>query len=226
EVERVAKEEHVTFVGLTKCSKDAPETAFNGDFIANSDDIDDFVDPQVQLVAGTAWLFADPRLDQTLDALFIDEAGQVALADALAVATAAKHVVLLGDPLQLAQVSQATHPGTSGASVLEHLLGSDATIPPDRGLFLEHTYRMHPDVSRFVSEVVYDDRLQSAPECARQRVDASSEPSPSGEEPALSERSESKGGPKGRTRGLTGTGRRFIPSEHQGNSQSSPEEAK
>jgi uncharacterized protein len=73
---------------------------------------------------------------------------------------------------------------------------------------------MHPDVSRFVSEVVYDDRLQSAPECARQRVDAPSEPSPSGER-----------GPKGRMRGLTGTGLRFIPIEHHGNSQSSPEEA-
>ena len=253
EVERVAKKEHVTFVGVKKCSKDAPETQFIGSFIANSDDIDDFVDPKVQLVAGTAWLFADPRLDQTLDALFIDEAGQVALADALAVATAAKHVVLLGDPLQLAQVSQATHPGTSGASVLEHLLGSDATIPPDRGLFLEHTYRMHPDVSRFVSEVVYDDRLQSAPECANQRVDAfgvrqlaaafepvaaardgaARVPSPAAAgEGAIatprepSPRARGEGGPQGRMRGaLTGTGLRFIPIEHQGNSQSSPEEA-
>ncbi|HEY8164058.1 MAG TPA: TM0106 family RecB-like putative nuclease, partial [Gemmatimonadaceae bacterium] len=230
DVERVVKREHVTFVGLKKCSKDAPETEFNGDFITNSDDIDAFVDPKVQLVAGTAWLFADPRLDQTLDALFIDEAGQVSLADALAVATAAKHVVLLGDPLQLAQVSQATHPGTSGASVLEHLLGSDATIPPDRGLFLEHTYRMHPDVSRFVSEVVYDDRLQSAPECANQRIAFGVRQLAAALEgggAAAREPSPAEAGEGGRRpgEGLTGTGLRFIPIEHQGNSQSSPEEA-
>jgi predicted RecB family nuclease len=194
EVERVAKERGVKFAGLKKCTEDKPETEYRGTFIASSDKIDDFLDPNVRLIAGTSWLFADARFDQTLDDLFIDEAGQVALANALAVALSACRVVLLGDPLQLAQVSQAVHPGTSGSSVLEHLLGTDATIPPDRGLFLEHTWRMHPDVCRFISEVVYDGRLESAPECANR--DTSS-----------------------------GTGLRFIAMEHEGNSQSSVEEA-
>jgi len=231
------------FVGLKKCTEDKPETEYRGKFIANSDKLDDFLDPSVQLIAGTSWLFADARFDQTLDYLFIDEAGQVALANALAVALSARRVVLLGDPLQLAQVSQAVHPGTSGSSVLEHLLGTDATIPPDRGLFLEHTWRMHPDVCRFISEVVYDGRLESAPECANRGIstgvrqlaaalegggaasvtasgDAARDPSP---------RERGEGGPKGRRRGsdegLSGTGLRFIAMEHEGNSQSSPEEA-
>ena len=43
--------------------------------------------------------------------LIVDEAGQLALADALAASTSAKNIVLLGDPLQLPQVAQAVHPG-------------------------------------------------------------------------------------------------------------------
>ncbi len=82
--------------------------------------------------------------------------------------TAARNVILLGDPLQLAQVSQGTHPPGTEASVLEHLLGEHATIPPDRGVFLERTRRMHPDVCRFISAVVYESRLEGIPELARQ----------------------------------------------------------
>jgi superfamily I DNA and/or RNA helicase len=122
----------------------------------------------VRLLAGTAWLFARPELDQELDYLFIDEAGQVSLADALAMGTSARTLVLLGDPVQLAQVSQGTHPGDSGASVLEHLLGDAQTIPEDRGLFLEHSYRMHPDVCRYISDAFYESRLEPAEGCERQ----------------------------------------------------------
>src|SRR6266508_3120726 len=76
-------------------------------------------------------------------------------------------LVLLGDAVQLAQVSQGTHPGGSGASVLEHLLGDAQTIPEDRGLFLERSFRMHPDVCRYISDAFYDSRLEAAEECAR-----------------------------------------------------------
>jgi uncharacterized protein len=196
EVERITAARGVHFRGLKKQGSD--DSVYHWPHITVSDAIDDFTDPGVQLVAGTAWLFADARLDQSIDTVFIDEAGQVALANALVIATAAQNIVLLGDPLQLAQVSQGVHPGGSGASVLEHLLGSEATIPPDRGIFLEHTYRMHPDVCRFVSDVVYDGRLQSAPQCANQRVDSP---------------------------GMSGTGLRLIALDHEGNSQSSPQEA-
>ena len=105
-----------------------------------------------------------------VDTLVIDEAGQVSLADALAMGTAARNLILLGDPSQLAQVSQGTHPDGVGASVLEHLLGDHLTVPEDCGIFLDRTRRMHPGVCRFVSEIVYDNRLVGLPELANQRT--------------------------------------------------------
>ena len=154
--------------GLKKCTDGNPESEYESDHIESEGKIAPFLDPEVRLVAGTAWLFARKELDQTLDYLFIDEAGQVSLADALAMGTAARNLILLGDPLQLAQVVQGIHPPGSGASVLTHLLGDERTIPEDRGLFLERTFRMHPDVSRFISEAFYEARLESADKCARQ----------------------------------------------------------
>src|SRR5207302_391054 len=100
EVEKVARDESVSFVGLKKCSADNPETKYDSAHITSCTAIDDFTNPDVQLIAGTAWLFADQRLDQTLAYVFIDEAGQVSVANALAIAGAAHNVVLLGDPLQ------------------------------------------------------------------------------------------------------------------------------
>src|SRR5439155_3693855 len=82
----------------------------------------------IQLLAGTSWLFAREEMQGKLDYLFVDEGGQVSLADALAMGQAARNLVLLGDPLQLAQVSQGVHPEGVGASVLEHLLGQAATV--------------------------------------------------------------------------------------------------
>jgi predicted RecB family nuclease len=201
EVEAVAHEKGLTFRGLKKSGTGA-DAKFTSKLavpmIEPCGDNGDCTDPTARLIAGTAWLFSDPDMDQSVDYLFIDEAGQVSLANALAVSTAARNVVLLGDPLQLAQVSQGTHPQKSGISVLEHLLGNDATVPPDRGIFLDHTWRMHPDVCSFVSQVVYDSRLHSAEECATQAVTI---------------------------KGVPQTGLLFLPVQHDGNSQSSPEEA-
>jgi uncharacterized protein len=92
----------------------------------------------------------------------------VALADALAMGTAARNLILLGDPQQLAQVSQGTHPEGTAASVLEHLLDGHPTVPPHLGIFLERTRRMHPGVCRFISDVIYEGRLDGLPEVARQ----------------------------------------------------------
>jgi uncharacterized protein len=200
EVERTAESEGVAFRGLKK-STDDPESEFDGDFISSSSDNRRFEHPDadVRLVAGTAWLFARGGLDGALDYLFIDEAGQVSLADALAMGTAARNIVLLGDPLQLAHVSQGVHPPGAAVSVLEHLLGEQATVPVDRGLFLARTRRLHPDICRFVSEVVYEGRLESSPGCERQRIEAAG--------------------------ALSGTGLRFVPVEHSGNAQRSTQEA-
>ena len=125
------------------------------------------------VLGGTTWVFANPALidGPAFDVLVIDEAGQMGLADALAAMSSARSVILLGDPLQLRQVSVATHPDGSGRSCLEHVLGGAATMPPERGVFLETTRRMHPTVTRFLSEHIYDGRLVSHPDCARRTVD-------------------------------------------------------
>jgi uncharacterized protein len=137
-------------------------------------------------------------MEQKLDYLFIDEAGQVSLADAVAMGTAARNLVLLGDPQQLPHVTQGIHPEGSGCSVLEHLLDGKATVAENRGLLLARSWRMHPDVCAFISDLAYDGRLVSAEGCGRQLVDSG---------------------------GLNGTGLRHIAVEHQGNAQQSLEEA-
>jgi predicted RecB family nuclease len=174
EVESLAHELNVDFRGLKKSG--AADTEFVSDhdqpLIDNAYDNASFPTPAgVDLMAGTTWLWSREQMRESLDYLIIDEAGQVSLADALAMATATSNLVLLGDPLQLAQVSRGGHPDGTGCSVLEHLLGDHATIPPDRGVFLDSTRRMHPAVSRFVSDAVYDGRLHSIPECAVQRIE-------------------------------------------------------
>jgi uncharacterized protein len=126
-------------------------------------------DEEFNLVAGTAWLFSNKAMKESpVDVLMIDEAGQLALADALAASQSAHNLILLGDPLQLPQVTQASHPGGGGLSVLEHVLGEETTMPPARGVFLRETRRMHPDVCRFISDQIYEGRLVSHPSCAIQ----------------------------------------------------------
>ena len=114
------------------------------------------------LAGGTAWLFARKELAGRFDYLFIDEAGQVSLADAIAVSQCAKNVVLLGDPSQLAQVSQGRHPLHVDDSVLQHLLGDNQTVPPHRGVFLDVSYRMQPEICGFISDAMYEHRLKPA----------------------------------------------------------------
>ena len=200
EVEAVARAENWWFRGVKKSREKVTHfvSRLPNPMIVSSDDTDECASPNVLLAAGTVWLFSDEAMDRTLDYLFIDEAGQVSLANALAASTAARNVVLLGDPLQLAQVSKGSHPDGAAASVLEHLLGMDATVRPERGVFLEETRRMHPGVCAFVSSVVYESRLRSAEECARQAVTVG---------------------------GTVENGLRYMPVEHEGNTQSSDEEA-
>jgi len=169
EVEAGARELGIRFTGVKKASSGHPDSFYESEFIDNVTDAAEVADrlSDVQLTAGTAWLFPHEDLDGRLDYLVIDEAGQMSLADTIAMGAAARNNILLGDPSQLAQVSQGTHPEGSGRSVLEHLLGDAATIPEDRGIFLERSYRMHPDVCKFISDVVYDGRLHSADTAAR-----------------------------------------------------------
>jgi len=154
---------------------------------------------QVNLAGGTAWLWSREEMAGTLDVLFVDEAGQMSLANALAISHAAPVLVLLGDPQQLDQPLKGTHPPGAERSALAHLLGEAQTMPPDRGLFLETTWRLHPDLCRFTSEVFYESRLQPEPHLVGQRMIAQSP--------------------------LDGTGLRLIPVAHAGNDTESVEEA-
>lgn len=124
----------------------------------------------IDVAGGTSWLWASAKSRGAVDVLFVDEAGQVALANVLATAGAASSIVLLGDPQQLDQPLQGSHPPGADRSALAHLLGSDATLPPDLGLFLEHTHRLHPAITTFTSRAFYNDRLESRPGLERQAV--------------------------------------------------------
>jgi predicted RecB family nuclease len=136
-----------------------------------NDMVDEAVGQQlVDVVAGTSFLFSRHELAGTFDLLVVDEAGQLSLANVAAVAGAATDLVLLGDPQQLAQVSKGSHPPGAGSSALEHVLDGQATIAPDRGVFLEASHRMHPEVCAYVSGIAYDDRLQPDPACAAQEI--------------------------------------------------------
>jgi len=160
-----------SFRGRYKHTKKNPDSEYrNSRFIESYDSNEEFYGDDYLLAGGTGWLFARPELARKFDYLFIDEAGQVALADALALSACAKNVVLLGDPSQLAQVGQGQQPLHAGDSVLEHLLGSEQTVAPDRGIFLDVSYRMQPDICAFISEAMYDDRLRAADSTREHRV--------------------------------------------------------
>lgn len=122
--------------------------------------LDGFRTGEARLAGGTAWLWARPELAGAVDVLVVDEAGQVSLANALAASPAAGSLILLGDPRQLEQPTQGVHPPGADASALGHAAGSALTLPGERGLFLDRTYRLHPDVCRFTSEVFYQSRLE------------------------------------------------------------------
>jgi predicted RecB family nuclease len=152
----------------------------------------------------TAWGFARDDMQGALDYLFVDEAGQVAVANLVGMSRSATNLVLEGDQMQLGQPVQGTHPGASGQSVLEYLLQEQATIPKELGIFLGITYRMHPEVNRFISEAIYESRLKTGPENHRQVVHV-----PEGYDGLLNKEA----------------GIIYVPVEHEGNSQASEEEA-
>jgi uncharacterized protein len=168
EIERQSLERGIRFRGAKKSSTE--DQLLNGAMIEDVTDNDAIHDGHFELIAGTAWLFSRPEFDQSLDHLFIDEAGQVSLANVVAMGTSARNIVLVGDQMQLSQPIQGVHPGDSGQSALEFVLGAAATVPPEQGIFLPVTRRMHPDVCRFISEAVYDGRLHSDGAAESQRL--------------------------------------------------------
>lgn len=149
------------------------------------------------VVGATAWFFAREENIQAFDWLFVDEAGQVGLANMAAMGRAARNIVLVGDPRQLPQVIQGAHPPPANLSCLEWMLGDHATVPPDRGIFLPVSRRMHPRVCGYISDQMYEERLGSHPDTARQAVSGIGYPQ---------------------------AGAFWVPVPHEGNAQIAPEE--
>jgi uncharacterized protein len=156
------------------------------------------------LIGGTAWAFSRPEAERTLDYLFVDEAGQVSVANLLGMAPTASNIVLIGDQMQLSQPIKGSHPGESGTSTLDYLLQGRATIPDDYGIFLPETWRMHPEVCSFISGAVYEGRLMPKPMTAARTIRFSNRP---------------------RTYVQKNAGVIFVPVEHEGNAYESEEEA-
>ncbi len=152
------------------------------------------------IAAGTAWMWARPQFTGAVDTLFADEAGQLSLANVLAVAGAARNLVLVGDPQQLAQPSQAAHPPGAGVSALEHVLGEHATMPATAGLLIDTTRRMHPRLCRYTSVAFYDGKLTGVAGLELQEILGEASP--------------------------RGAGLQVHTVPHQGNTSSSPEEAR
>jgi uncharacterized protein len=151
-----------------------------------------------QVAGGTAWMWSRPEFKGAVDVLFVDEAGQMSLANVLALAQGGTNLVLLGDPRQLEQPVQGTHPEGAGVSALDHVLGGHATIPVDRGLFLGETWRLPPRICAFTSEQFYESRLSSHAGLERQAL--------LGDLP------------------YAGAGLWFVPSRHDANQNASAEE--
>ena len=155
---------------------------------------------QLDVVGGTAWLWSRPEFAGRGGCARRGRGGPVlARKRGGRARRAAANLVLLGDPQQLDQPLQGTHPPGAEASALGHVLAGDSTMPPDRGLFLERTRRLHPDLCRFTSEAFYEGRLSALPGLENQDL----------------------AGPGA----LAGTGVRFVPVLHEGNRSESPEEA-
>ena len=154
---------------------------------------------EVQVVGGTPWLWSRVEMTRSVDVLFVDEAGQMSLANAVAVSGAALSLVLLGDPQQLDQPLQGVHPPGADRSALAHVLGTRQTMPPELGLFLPDTWRLHPDICEYTSEAFYDGRVSCRSGCELQQISGAGS--------------------------LTGSGIRLISVEHKGRDSEAPEEA-
>jgi uncharacterized protein len=149
------------------------------------------------VLGGTAWLWAREEFAKAVDVLFVDEAGQMSLANVLAATQATGSIVLLGDPQQLEQPKKGSHPDGVNASALQHILGEHQTMPADRGIFLPVTWRLGPRICEFTSEVFYERRLTSKPGLDHQQL---------------------TGGP------FTGSGLWVVEVDHDGNRNASDEE--
>ena len=156
----------VQFRAVKKCSKDEDECSVSG--VTNVYKPDE-VTPAYNLVAGTAWLFARPDTIRRSTPSLSMRPVRFPWVTSSQLASAPNHGASRRSNAAV-QPIQGAHPGESGHSALQFLLKDHATVPSERGVFLDVTRRMHPDVCRFISEAVYEGRLHADPSCAARRL--------------------------------------------------------
>lgn len=152
---------------VQKASDDGDDEAHPGIVLVSDNDAPEIASAHV--VGATAWHFARYP-EAAYDHLVVDEAGQVSIANILAMARCARNIVLVGDPMQLPQPLQGSHPGDSGRSCLDYLIDGHRVVPADRGVFIPISRRMHPRVCEFISAAVYEGRLGSDDASAAQSL--------------------------------------------------------
>ena len=163
-IEDMAIEKQFEFEGYKRGTLEDEDTVFNGEYIKTYEKDPVFMDALKelnvgQIYAGTKYHLASTFYDEKIDYLFIDEAGQVSLADLISIGNVAKNIILIGDQNQLGQPIKGTHPNESGQSILDYLLEGKDTIPEDRGIFLNKTYRLNSKLNNFISSNFYEERL-------------------------------------------------------------------
>ena len=96
---------------------------------------------EIKVLGGTVWLWSRSEFARSVHVLFADEAGQMSLANVLAVTQAAHSIVLLGDPQQLEQPKKERTPKGSACRAAAHAWPArDDSL--GRGIFLPETWRL------------------------------------------------------------------------------------
>ena len=175
-VEKLADKQKIIFRGLKKGSDNEEEESFYKGKLIKTDKndkhfINELHNDKTLLFAGTKYHLSQKFYHNKLDFLFVDEASQISVADLVALGGIAKNIILVGDSQQLGQPVQGSHPGDSGKSVLDYLLEGKETISDNKGIFLNKTYRLHPNINDFISENFYENRLIINQENAIRKID-------------------------------------------------------
>jgi uncharacterized protein len=173
-VEKWAEEKGINFRGLKAGRPDDPETTYSSAHVKTSNKDIDFINglkENILLFAGTKYHLSAGYYQEKLDYIFIDEAGQLSLADLIVIGSTAKNIVLIGDQNQLGQPIKGTHPGISGISILDFLLEDQDTIPENKGVFLNKTFRLNPKINEFTSDNFYESRLIFDESTEKRKID-------------------------------------------------------
>jgi predicted RecB family nuclease len=169
-VEEAAKENMMVRI-VQKVTENPDASNPNWIEVKDNNAVHDSLNEGYQIAAGTSFMWARENFFEAVDFLFVDEAGQLSLIDTIALSHAGKNLVLLGDPQQLKQPQKGSHPEGTEVSALEHILQSEKTIQEEQGVFLDKTWRMHPAINRFISELFYDGKLHPMDKNEQQSLD-------------------------------------------------------